>query len=195
MHRPATMRRATHASPLAIGRIWGEGEHASLYKRINRRLLCRRSPRLPLCHAQPCGQCMPESLSNSIDQYADRHATVGSRRDLRRRCDEPGGCHEHNEACALAGVGVVGASTLTRAALGGWEPNERSGPGNQDSRTEFPEIPSQYRRMERLTTGMRWSEGPIWFGDGVICFGATRRTTASCVGTRRLERRCFRSRQ
>jgi gluconolactonase len=37
--------------------------------------------------------------------------------------------------------------------------------------------------VERLATGFRWAEGPVWFGDGRFCCGATSPTTASCSGT------------
>src|SRR3984893_4784009 len=40
--------------------------------------------------------------------------------------------------------------------------------------------------VERLTTGLRWAEGPVWFGDGrAICCAATFPTSASSSGKRK----------
>src|SRR5437667_5466533 len=48
-----------------------------------------------------------------------------------------------------------------------WEPNERY--PDQNVRVLQPEF-AKYRlalaSVERLYTGCRWSEGPVWFGDG-----------------------------
>ncbi len=33
--------------------------------------------------------------------------------------------------------------------------------------------------VERLYTGCRWSEGPVWIGDGRYCCGATSPISAS----------------
>src|SRR5258706_4596230 len=63
-------------------------------------------------------------------------------------------------ACAAA------AMTLPRAALGGWEPAQRS--PDPAIKILYPSLNS-YRlynaSIERLATGMRWCEGPAWFGD------------------------------
>src|SRR5262245_39012417 len=64
----------------------------------------------------------------------------------------------------FAVTSAAALTTLTRSALGGWEPSER-----------YPAIKSldpsfnRYRlnaSIERLATGMRWCEGPVYFGDG-----------------------------
>jgi hypothetical protein len=41
--------------------------------------------------------------------------------------------------------------------------------------------------VEQVATGMRWAEGPVWFGDGRYILSATSRTTASCATTKPME--------
>jgi len=68
--------------------------------------------------------------------------------------------HMFEAACAAA------AMTLTRTALGGWEPSERY---PDPAIKSLDPIFNRYRlfnaSVERLATGMRWCEGPAWFGD------------------------------
>ena len=68
----------------------------------------------------------------------------------------------------LAAVGTVAASVaLTRTALGGWEPNERyPDPAVQILDPSFAKYRIVQARVERIATGCRWNEGPVWFGDG-----------------------------
>src|SRR6266436_209857 len=49
----------------------------------------------------------------------------------------------------------------------GWLGADRalSRPGDQDSRSELRQISHRETTVERLYTGARWSEGPVWFGD------------------------------
>jgi gluconolactonase len=68
---------------------------------------------------------------------------------------------------ALAGAAIVAASTAARTAHGAWEPNERyPDPAVKILDPSFRKYRLNIAGMERLATGMRWSEGPIWFGDG-----------------------------
>jgi gluconolactonase len=66
----------------------------------------------------------------------------------------------------LAGAGAATTTTLTGDALAAWEESARY----PDSRVQNLD-PSfaRYRignaSVERLYTGARWSEGPVWFGD------------------------------
>ena len=39
--------------------------------------------------------------------------------------------------------------------------------------------------VERLATGFRWAEGPVWFGDGRYALWPDIPTTGSCAGTRK----------
>src|SRR6516162_3410300 len=66
-----------------------------------------------------------------------------------------------------AAAGATAAMTFTRTAFGGWEPSERyPDPAIQILDPSFAKYRLALAGMERLATGMRWSEGPIWFGDG-----------------------------
>jgi gluconolactonase len=68
---------------------------------------------------------------------------------------------------ALAGATVVAVSVAAGAAPAGWEPNERyPDPAIKVLDPSFRKYRLNIAGMERLATGMRWSEGPIWFGDG-----------------------------
>src|SRR5713101_378483 len=63
-------------------------------------------------------------------------------------------------ACAAA------AMTLPRAALGGWEPSERyPDPAVKSLDPSFNRYRLFNASIERMATGMRWCEGPAWFGD------------------------------
>jgi len=63
-------------------------------------------------------------------------------------------------ACAAA------ALTVTSAALGGWEPSERyPDPAIKSLDPSFNRYRLFNASIERLATGMRWCEGPAWFGD------------------------------
>src|SRR6266481_4907073 len=68
--------------------------------------------------------------------------------------------HMFGAACAAA------AMTLTRTALGGWEPSERyPDPAIQILDPSFAKYRLALAGVERLATGMRWCEGPVYFGD------------------------------
>jgi gluconolactonase len=68
---------------------------------------------------------------------------------------------------SFAAAGLLGALPFTQPALAGWEPNERyPDPAIKILDPSFRKYRLNIAGMERLATGMRWSEGPIWFGDG-----------------------------
>jgi gluconolactonase len=51
--------------------------------------------------------------------------------------------------------------------MASWEPSERyPDPAVQALDTSFAKYRLALASVERLATGMRWSEGPVWFGDG-----------------------------
>src|SRR5262245_23461705 len=55
---------------------------------------------------------------------------------------------------------------LTRSGLGGWEPSERYPyPAIQILDPSFAKYRLALAGVERLATGMRWCEGPVYFGD------------------------------
>ena len=68
----------------------------------------------------------------------------------------------------LAGAGAAAATaTLTRTALGGWEPNERyPDPAVQILDPSFGKYRVVQATVERIASGCRWNEGPVYFGDG-----------------------------
>ena len=66
----------------------------------------------------------------------------------------------------LAATGAAAAMTFTRTALGGWEPSERyPDPAIQILDPSFTKYRLALASVERLATGMRWCEGPVYFGD------------------------------
>src|SRR6266705_3573658 len=67
----------------------------------------------------------------------------------------------------IAGLGATAvAATFTRAALGAWEESTRyPDPRVQILDPSFARYRVVQASVERLYTGARWSEGPVWFGD------------------------------
>jgi gluconolactonase len=55
---------------------------------------------------------------------------------------------------------------ITKVTFGGWEPSERyPDPAIKILDPSFAKYRITQATVERLATGMRWSEGPVWFGD------------------------------
>jgi gluconolactonase len=67
----------------------------------------------------------------------------------------------------LLGGGAAAAATLANSQVfGGWEPSERyPDPAIIALDPSFLKYRQFNAGIERLATGMRWSEGPVWFGD------------------------------
>src|SRR5260370_27338529 len=66
----------------------------------------------------------------------------------------------------LAAGSATAAVTFTRTALGGWEPSERyPDPAIQALDPSFAKYRLLLAGVERLVTGLRWCEGPVYFGD------------------------------
>jgi gluconolactonase len=66
----------------------------------------------------------------------------------------------------LAGAAAVAATLAHSRAFGGWEPSERyPDPAITALDPSFLKYRVFNASIERLATGMRWSEGPVWFGD------------------------------
>jgi gluconolactonase len=66
----------------------------------------------------------------------------------------------------LAGGAAVAATLAHSHAFGGWEPSERyPDPAITALDPSFLKYRQFNAGIERLATGMRWSEGPVWFGD------------------------------
>src|SRR4051812_9526779 len=65
-----------------------------------------------------------------------------------------------------AAAGATAATAFSRAAFGGWEPSERyPDPAIQILDPSFAKYRIAQTTVERLATGMRWGEGPVYFGD------------------------------
>lgn len=66
----------------------------------------------------------------------------------------------------LASTGLS-ALTLASGAGGDWEPSQRyPDPRVRIIDPGFAKYRLNLAKVERIATGMRWSEGPVWFGDG-----------------------------
>ena len=67
----------------------------------------------------------------------------------------------------LAGAGATMAAAAAAPAFARWEPTERyPDPAVQVLDPRFDKVKPPFQAaVERLATGMRWSEGPVWFGD------------------------------
>jgi gluconolactonase len=67
----------------------------------------------------------------------------------------------------LAATGAVGASMVARRALAQWEPSQRyPDPLVRILDPSFTKYRLPLAKIERIASGMRWCEGPVWFGDG-----------------------------
>ncbi|MCJ2054429.1 SMP-30/gluconolactonase/LRE family protein [Methylobacterium sp. J-070] len=63
----------------------------------------------------------------------------------------------------LAGAALLGAA---RAAGAGWEPSQRvPDPAVEVLDPAFARYRLASATVERVATGLRWAEGPVWFGD------------------------------
>jgi gluconolactonase len=66
----------------------------------------------------------------------------------------------------ILGAGAAAAALTSTAAFGGWEPNEAyPDPAIKLLDPSFTKYRLFNASVERLYTGARWSEGPVWFGD------------------------------
>src|ERR1044071_3415849 len=66
----------------------------------------------------------------------------------------------------FAATSATAAATFARTALGGWEPSERyPDPAIKTLDPSFDRYRLFNASIERLATGMRWCEGPVYFGD------------------------------
>lgn len=67
----------------------------------------------------------------------------------------------------LASATAVGALSAVPRAMGQWQPSQRyPDPLIQIIDPSFANYRLALTKVERIASGMRWSEGPVWFGDG-----------------------------
>lgn len=77
-----------------------------------------------------------------------------------------------NRRTFLAAGGAVSAFALAPVALGQqpeapWRPSERyPDPAVRAVDPSFAKYRINLAKVEKIASGMRWSEGPVWFGDG-----------------------------
>jgi gluconolactonase len=69
-------------------------------------------------------------------------------------------------ALGTAATAAAAVALSPKVTLGGWEPSERyPDPAIKILDPSFTRYRVFNASVERLATGMRWSEGPVWFGD------------------------------
>jgi gluconolactonase len=67
----------------------------------------------------------------------------------------------------IAGTGAALAAAPATPVLAEWEPSQRyPDPAIQVLDPKFERLHIFSTAVERLATGLRWCEGPVWFGDG-----------------------------
>lgn len=67
----------------------------------------------------------------------------------------------------LATSGALSALAITSPLRAEWEPSERyPDPRIKIIDPSFVKYRLGLSKVERIATGMRWAEGPVWFGDG-----------------------------
>lgn len=63
--------------------------------------------------------------------------------------------------------GLLAAILFPHAAIAQWQPSQRyPDPAVRIIDPSFAKYRLPLAKVERIATGMRWSEGPVWFGDG-----------------------------
>jgi gluconolactonase len=67
----------------------------------------------------------------------------------------------------LAAGGAAAGALAASQALGQWQPSQRyPDPLIQILDPAFAKYRLALSKVEQIATGMRWAEGPVWFGDG-----------------------------
>lgn len=67
----------------------------------------------------------------------------------------------------LAAAGVTALAAAARHAFSQWQPSQRyPDPQIRILDPVFERYRLALAKVERIATGMRWCEGPVWFGDG-----------------------------
>src|SRR5262245_12001386 len=62
---------------------------------------------------------------------------------------------------------AAGALSLASDAFAQWQPSQRyPDPAIEILDPSFARYRIAQAKVERLAAGMRWTEGPVWFGDG-----------------------------
>ena len=74
---------------------------------------------------------------------------------------------ELNRRKFLAAGSALGALSIVPRVFADWEPSSRyPDPSVKVIDQSFAKYKVTLAKVERIATGMRWAEGPVWFGDG-----------------------------
>jgi gluconolactonase len=72
-----------------------------------------------------------------------------------------------NRRTFLAASGAVGVAAASAPVRAEWQPSQRyPDPLIKVIDPSFAKYRVNLAKVERIATGMRWAEGPVWFGDG-----------------------------
>jgi gluconolactonase len=72
-----------------------------------------------------------------------------------------------NRRTFLRSTATLAATAMTPRIFAEWQPSERyPDPAVQTLDPSFAKYRISLAKVERIATGMRWAEGPVWFGDG-----------------------------
>src|SRR5215510_1305625 len=72
-----------------------------------------------------------------------------------------------NRRAFLAAGSAVGVVAAVPRAVADWQPSQRyPDPLVKIIDPSFAKYRVNLAKVERIATGMRWAEGPVWFGDG-----------------------------
>jgi gluconolactonase len=72
-----------------------------------------------------------------------------------------------NRRTFLTATGALGTLAATRHTLAEWAPSQRyPDPSVRILDASFTKYRLPLAKVERIASGMRWCEGPVWFGDG-----------------------------
>src|SRR5262249_15915844 len=93
--------------------------------------------------------------------FPEEHSTI-----LRTAADAGGGMRSTRRRFLASGTAAL-APPAGRRARGDWEASARyPDPAIKILDPSFLKYRVNSAKVERLFTGCRWSEGPVWFGDG-----------------------------
>ena len=72
-----------------------------------------------------------------------------------------------NRRAFLAGGSAAATLAVASRAFAQWQPSQRyPDPSVQIVDQSFGRYRLNLAKVEQLATGLRWCEGPVWFGDG-----------------------------
>src|SRR3954447_19285035 len=67
----------------------------------------------------------------------------------------------------LTSTGALAALAVTPRVFAEWEPSQRyPDPAIKIIDASFTKYRISSAKVAKIATGMRWAEGPVWFGDG-----------------------------